>query len=122
MLAICVSTFLSFPVACLVAFTTFVAAEGAGFVQNSLEYYATEDREGKVLLVNTAISWVANAVSSTFKIYADLRPTDRLVEGLRLSWSQVTVGTVVLLIATLVLYLVATLIFRRRELATYSGQ
>jgi len=121
MLAICASTFLSFPVACLVAFTTFLAAEGAGFIHQSLESYATEDREGNMLLVPTIIAKVAEGVSTMFKVYSDLKPTTRLVEGLRLSWGQMGGGVAVLGLATAVLYGLAAAIFRKRELATYSG-
>ncbi len=122
MLAIAASTFLSFPVTCMVAFTTFLAAEGSGFILQSLESYQTETREGKTILFNTIIDRVASAVGHAFKIYADLRPTARLVEGLRLSWNDVSWGVAVLTLCTAVLYLVGVLAFRQRELATYSGQ
>jgi hypothetical protein len=61
-------------------------------------------------------------VGHLFKIYADLRPTGRLVDGLRLSWADVSWGVAVLSLCTAVLYVVGVLVFRRRELATYSGQ
>ena len=122
MIAIACSTFLSFAVACLVAFTTFLAAEGAGFILQSLESYQTETREGKTIVLNTIIDRVANAIGHLFKIYSDLRPTGRLVDGLRLSWIDVSWGLAVLALCTTVLYVFAVLIFRRRELATYSGQ
>jgi ABC-type transport system involved in multi-copper enzyme maturation permease subunit len=122
MLAIAASTFLSFPVACLVAFTTFLAAEGAGFILQSLESYQTETREGKTIIFNTIVDRVSWAVGHLFKIYSDLRPTGRLVDGLRLSWGDVSWGVAVLALCTGVLYLVGVVVFRRRELATYSGQ
>lgn len=122
MLAIAASTFLSFPVACLVSFTVFLAAEGSGFIASALENYATEDREGNTLWLPTVISKIAEVVSGTFRIYADLRPTSRIVEGLLLSWSDMLLGVLVLAIASLALFTIATLIFQRRELATYSGQ
>ncbi len=121
MLAICASTFLSFPVACLVAFTVFIAAEGSEFILGALEGYQTETRQGETIIFNTAVSHIASVVGRAFKVYADLQPTERLVEGLRLSWSQVALGTTVLSVATAALFVAATLIFRRRELATYSG-
>jgi hypothetical protein len=61
-------------------------------------------------------------VGNAFKIYADLRPTGRLVDGLRLSWAEVGGGTGILATWTAVLFAVAVLVFRKRELATYSGQ
>ncbi len=121
MLAIAASTFLSFPVACLVSFSIFLAAEGAGFIAGALENYSTEDRNGKMLLIPTLIAKIAGVVSGAFRVYADLRPTGRIVDGLALSWMDVAGGVVVLGGASAVLYVGAVYIFRRRELATYSG-
>lgn len=122
MLAICAGTFLSFPVACLVAFSTFLSAEGATFIASALENYATEDRDGKTLWLPTVIARIADVVSSLFRVYADLRPSARIVEGLALSWSEMAGGVIVLAAATGILFAIAVFIFRRRELATYSGQ
>jgi len=122
MLGVVTATFLSFAVACMVSFTTFFAAEGALFVQSALENYWTEDREGKTLLFNTTIAFVAQWISGFFSLYAGLRPTGKLVEGLILSWKDVATGTLVLSAWTAVLYLAGVLVLRRRELATYSGQ
>ncbi len=122
MLAIAAGTFLSFPVACLVSFTTFLAAEGSRFILASLDVYATEDREGKMLLIPTMIAKVAEVVGNTFKVYGDLKPTTRLVAGELLPWSSVLVGTTVLSLGTVLLFVLAWSIFRKRELAMYSGQ
>jgi len=65
---------------------------------------------------------VASAVAGLFGVYHDLDPIGRIVEGRLLSWSSVAVGVGVLGGLTGVLYGAAVLIFRRRELATYSGQ
>ena len=51
----------------------------------------------------------------------DLQPVKRLVDGRLLPWSSVSVGIGVLLAATGVLYAIAIAIFKRRELAIYSG-
>ena len=122
MLGICAATFLSFPVACLVAFTVFLSAEGATFLLASLENYSTEDTQGNSIFYKVVINYMAMGIGNIFKIYSDLRPTGRLVDGVRLSWVSVAVGTVVLAIWTAILYVVAVIIFRMRELATYSGQ
>ncbi len=121
MLAIAASTFLSFSVASLVSMAAFLAAEGAGFVNSALENYWTEDEKGNVLIVNTITAKIATVVGAVFKVYADLRPTSRLVEGIELSLGDVLAGTVVLLGITGILYAVAVFIFRKRELAVYSG-
>lgn len=122
MLAIWASTFLSFPVACLVAFGSFLAAESSGFLAESLENYASVDDKGNVLPMAVLVNAIGQAVSKTFKVYADLRPTTRLVDGTRLSWGAVAWGVVVLGTTSLALFGASVLIFRKRELATYSGQ
>ncbi len=129
MLAITASTFLSFPVACLVAFAVFLIAEGTGFLSLSLEYY---DAAGQVVggegVVTKVIVWkmlvraIGLAVAWMFKTYSELRPTGKLVDGQMLAWTSVAWGTTVLAAWSGALYGLAVLIFRRRELATYSGQ
>ncbi len=121
-IAICASTFLSFSVASLVSMTLFLAAEGAGFVSGALENYSTEDRDGKMMILPTITAKIATVVSETFRVYADLRPTGRLVDGIELGLGDVFAGTFVLGAASAILYVVAVYIFRRRELAIYSGQ
>ncbi len=120
-LAICASTFLSFPVAALVSFTTFLAAEGARYVLSSIDYFETTSITGETLYINTGIAKFAQGVGSTFRVYSDLRPTGRLVEGEYLSWAGLLGGTVVVGLMSIGLFVLATYIFRRRELATYSG-
>lgn len=122
MLGVCMGTFLSFPVACLVSVAVFLAAEGSGFVQSSLENYWTEDKEGNTLYLNVVVTAIAQSVSWIFKLYSDLRPTAKLAEGLRLSWSEVAGGGAIAVLFTLILYLGGTISLKRRELAIYSGQ
>jgi len=122
MLAIWASTFLSFPVACLVAFGSFLAAESAGFLAESLENYASVDDKGNVLPVAVVVNAIGQVVANTFKVYADLQPTTKLVDGTQLSWGSVGRGVLVLGSTSLLLFGVSVLIFRKRELATYSGQ
>lgn len=120
-MAITASTFLSFSIASLVSFTVFLAAEGAGFITSALENYSTEDNDGKILLLNTIAANIAGVVAQIFRVYSDLRPTARLVEGLELSMLQLMGGTIVLVGASAILFAMAVYIFRQRELAIYSG-
>jgi ABC-type transport system involved in multi-copper enzyme maturation permease subunit len=122
MLAVTAATFLSFPVACLVAFSVFLCAEGSGFLATSLEYYDAVDDKNKIEYWKTVVRAVGLAISWMFKTYGDLRPTTKLVDGRLLGWGSVVWGATVLAAWTLVLYGIAVSIFRRRELATYSGQ
>jgi len=122
MLAIAASTFLSFPVACMVAMATFLAAESSGFLTVALETFNYHDQENQVVLAKYVIFTVASAVAGLFGVYHDLDPIGRIVDGRLLAWSSVAVGVGVLGGLTGVLYAAAVLVFRRRELATYSGQ
>jgi len=121
MLGIAGATFLSFPVASLVAFTTFLSAEGAKFLSDSLDQFDMTSADGGFHIIKTPIGAIGMSVAWLFSIYADLRPTQRLVEGVILDWQGVSTGSGVLLLWTAVLFFVAVLIFRRRELAIYSG-
>jgi ABC-type transport system involved in multi-copper enzyme maturation permease subunit len=122
MLGCCAATFLSFPVACLVAFATFIAGEGAGFLSASLDSFEALDP-----MTNTIAWWkvpvraLGLVVAWMFGNYSELQPTSRLVDGRLLSWGAVSYGTVVLVGWVAVLYGIAGSIFRKRELATYSG-
>ena len=122
MLGICTATFLSFPVATLVAGVIFLSAEAAGFLAGSLESYRIRDHDGNLIWWKYVAEQIALVISDFFRIYASLRPTSRLVDGRLLSLGDTALGLVVLALFTLIVYAVAVLIFRRRELAIYSGQ
>jgi len=121
-IAIWASTFLSFPVACIVAFGVFLAAEGSGYLMASLDTFATTDREGNIKILSAVAAVVTHGVAGLFSVYADLRPTRRLVEGELIPVKDVLVGAAALAFASGVMYLGAVLTMRRRELATYSGR
>ena len=122
MLTICVSTFVSFSVACLVSIGVFLMAESSGFLKAALENYSTIDQQGKTMILQTVAAWIATGVQRIFAIYADLKPTTRLVDGRLLSFGTTAGGIAVLGVWTAILYGAAVAIFRKRELATYSGQ
>jgi ABC-type transport system involved in multi-copper enzyme maturation permease subunit len=65
---------------------------------------------------------VGLAVTWMFRTYSDLKPTTRLVDGRLLDWGNVSWGAIVLIAWTGALFAAGVGIFRRRELATYSGQ
>lgn len=120
--AIWASTFLSFPVACVVAFGVFMAAEGSGYLQTSIESFATTDQEGNIKIFSLIASVVTRVVAGAFSLYSDLRPTKSLVQGRLIPVSSVLLGGLFIAAASGVLFLAAVVTFRRRELATYSGQ
>lgn len=122
MLGVWAATFLSFPVACIVALSCFLMAEGAGFLATSLEYYdATDPITKEIAYWKIPVRALGLLVAWTFGTYAELAPTQRLVDGKLLSWGLVGHGTVVLAAWTAGLFGLAVAIFRRRELAMYSG-
>lgn len=121
MLAVCASTFLSFPVACLVAVGVFFIAESSGWVAHALPGWGTTDTQGKFDLFRWVTYHFAGTVSSAFKIYNDLKPTERLADGRLLSWPSVASSTAVLVVASLAIYFAGVFSFRSRQLAIYSG-
>jgi ABC-type transport system involved in multi-copper enzyme maturation permease subunit len=74
------------------------------------------------MLIPTAIAHVADAIATLFQVYGNLKPVPRLVGGLLLSWREAIQGVTVLALMTVMLYVGAVIVFKRRELATYSGQ
>jgi hypothetical protein len=121
-LAIWAATFLSFPVACLVAFAVFLVAEGTGFLTMSLETYDAVNPGEKVVYYKVFVRAVGLVITWMFKTYSELKPTTKLVDGKILGWASVAWGTGVLACWSAALYGAAVLALRRRELATYSGQ
>jgi len=122
MVGVWAATHLSFAVACLVAFGVFLMAESAGFLTESLEYYASTGDKDEIIWTRVGVRLIAVPVSYAFNFYANLRPTQHLVEGRLLGWNAVGGAVAILGALTSGLFAAGVLIFRRRELATYSGQ
>lgn len=120
-LGVWAGSFLSFPVAGLVSIGTFLVAEGASFVSSSIDQYRLKDHDGNYEQWRVVVKSIAEFVSNRFLVYSELRPTSRLADGRLLSWADVAGGTTVLLVAMLVLFVSGVMIFRKRELAIYSG-
>lgn len=119
--AVAAATFLSFPVACLVALTVLMAAETAGYLTEALEYYVAETREGFDYFA-FAVRLIAVPISRVFRLYAELRPTARLVDGRVITWDAFASSAAVLGAWTAGVLGLGWAVFRRRELATYSGR
>lgn len=120
-IAIFAATFLSFPVACVVAVGALVSAELTPYLWNALDYYNSRDEKGNVLPVAVVIRAVAVAIAGVFKLYGDLDPVASLVEGRRLSWDTVAQGVAYLAAVSGILFASAVAVLRKRELAIYSG-
>ncbi len=121
MIGVCASTFLAFPVACLVAFGVFMCAESASFLLSSLENFRIQDHEGHVIWWAWAVDILATQIGRIFRFYSELSPTGKLVQGMLVPWSLVGQAVAVLGALTAVLGITGGVIFRNRELAIYSG-
>lgn len=115
------ATFLSFPVATLTAAGIFLIAESSRFIQSALENWQVQDYQGNTLWFFVVIDKVAQAVSTPLAFYADLKPTQRLVDGILMPWDSVAAGGLTLVGLVAVLFVIASHVFRSRELAIYSG-
>lgn len=122
MIGVCAGTFLSFPVASLVSFGVFFCAESTGFLIKSLDSFNSEQPDGSTNYFNLVVRAIAVPVARTFKSYSEMNPTANIVDGKLLDFGQVIIALLVLGSVTLALYTLGVLIFRKRELATYSGQ
>lgn len=121
MVGITAATFLSFPVASMVAFGAFLMAESSGFLIQSLETYTPETTTGGTDYFIVAVRVIAVPAANVWRFYANLHPTADLVDGRLVSWGAVLRAAAVLSLVTGLLFLAAGSIFKRRELATYSG-
>lgn len=121
--AVGASTFLSFPVACLVSLCVLFAAESAGFLNQSLaDYYFSKDRDGNVNWFAVVIRAIAVPVGWAFELYSELRPTEKLVDGRLISWFNLLKAMVVVGLWSVLAWGIGWLVFRQRELALYSGK
>ncbi|MEL7484056.1 MAG: hypothetical protein AAFN41_06845, partial [Planctomycetota bacterium] len=118
---IAAATFLSFSVASLVAFGVFLIAESSPFIKDALVSYATVNYEDEIVWFRVGISAIAHGVSWLFLTYGGLSPVERLVAGENVSLGSILRGLAVVAAWTSVLYGLAVYIFRKRELAIYSG-
>lgn len=122
MLGIFCSTFMSFSVASLVAFGVFLMAESAGFVRQSIDNYATLNSEGELNIAKLIVSATGFSVSWIFGTYARLSPIEKLVNGQVVGGVTVFKAVAIIGIWCGILYAGSVAIFRKRELAIYSGQ
>ncbi len=120
--AIAASTFLSFPVACLLALGVLFAAESAGFLGTALQEYGARRPGAGPDPLRVLIQAIASPIAWMFQIYADLKPTEKLVDGRLLSWSSLLGATGVIGAWALAVLAAGVLVFRSRELALYSGK
>jgi hypothetical protein len=115
------ATFLSFPVAALFSFLILFAAETSGFLAGALDVYGPTTTDGEVSPFRVAIRAIATPIAGIFTGYRSLDAVDRLVDGRLLSWSEFVAAGAAIIAFTAAALAAAAAIFKRRELATYSG-
>lgn len=118
---ISVSTFLSFPVACLVGGSILFMAESASYLNEALEHYTSMTTEG-IDWVAVASRAIAVPVGWIFSVYSELEPTENLISGRLVAWSTLARSMAILGGWTIAVLGLGLAIFRQRELATYSGR
>ncbi|MCG8507809.1 MAG: alpha/beta hydrolase fold domain-containing protein, partial [Rhodospirillales bacterium] len=138
--ALAAGTFLSFPIACIVAFVIYYTAAGSAYIAESIEYFAAKPTTdlntwqtirwyplafwdqittGEIL---EAIKLLLSICGRLFLLimpdFGSANVTSMLADGINISWTLV--GRSVLVIGlcwTGGVYVIGWLIFRRRELA-----
>ena len=123
MLAVTLSSFLSFPVACLVVFTVFSAGSIAPYLATSIDEYRIRTDSGVLKAIESVIRGIASGTEFSVRAFGEARASGPLVEGRLVPW-EVVIRTLALIgIAwSGVLLVLGFAIFRRKELAIYSGQ
>ena len=122
MVGVCCATFLAFAVANLVAFGTFVCAEASPFLKEAVDNMRVEEVDGSTIWWALIAEKIALPIASVFRFYGDIAPVASLVDGRLLPTADVLFALVLMAALSAVLYIIASLIFKSRELATYSGQ
>ncbi len=121
MAAIAAATFLSFPVAAMMAFGVLFVAETAGYLSESLDSYDAGEG-GKINIFRLVVKIIAVPIAWVFRYYADINPIENLADGKLVAWTTLAWAAIIMVGASVLLYVVGVGVFRKRELATYSGQ
>ena len=123
MLGVSTATFLSFPIAVLLSFTVFIGGSMTSFITNSVMMFRPDaDAILPIQIVQVGIAWIASSVAFLLEPFGRASPNTLVIEGRLVAWSGILrdLWVIGLLWSSLVLGL-GWAIFRRRELATYSG-
>ncbi len=114
-------TFLSFPVAALSAFGVLICAEGVPYLREALESYGPEGYDRAYLWWRVPIIWVSESVTFALSFYARINPSENIATGRFVGWSALLRAVVMFGGLSAIVLAFGSAIFRRRELATYSG-
>ena len=123
MLGVTAATFLSFPVAMMLAFTVFAGGSLAPFIAMSVDQFRV-DREMNFIF--QAAQWciiaIARSAEWLLRPFGQASPNSLVVEGRLVPWSGVFRDFLQIgILWSGIIFFMGWFIFRRRELATYSG-
>ncbi len=123
MLGVAAATILSFPIACLLAFTIFMAAQLAPFIQVSVEQYRiAEDTPILLQWVQLFVKAIAFTSQWLLGAFGAIQPVESLVQGRSISAQALAEAIVFIGLGWTGMALgFGWLGFRRKELAIYSG-
>jgi ABC-type transport system involved in multi-copper enzyme maturation permease subunit len=125
--ACAVSTFLSFPVACLVVFSLYAAASIAPWLATTLNAYGGGPMQGEGVgaviqsVIEDSVRTVASIMVYALRAFGEIQPVDRLVQGRLISWERIGSGIVLVLSWGGGGLLVGWFILSKRQLSLYSG-
>lgn len=119
--AIAASTFLSFPVACVVSMGVLFLAESSAYLVESLDWYVADTKEGFDYIA-FASRLIAVPISWAFSWYGKIDLAGSLADGRLIGWGTTLRGAGLLAASSMVMLGLGWLIFRKRELALYSGK
>ena len=123
MLAVSLASFLSFPVACLVVFTIFAAGSIAPYLATSVDEYRIRTESQAWKAFEAVIKGIAGATEFSVRSFGEARANGALVEGRLVSTALVLRTFALIGVAwSAVVLLLSLAVFRRKEIAIYSGQ
>jgi hypothetical protein len=123
MLGIVAATFLSFPIAVMLAFTVFAGGSLAPFISMSVgEFRIDYEAIFPVRAAQWLIIIIAQSAEWLLRPFGEASPNSRVIEGRLVPWGGVIRDFLQLGILWCgIVLMVGWAVFRRRELATYSG-
>ncbi len=132
MLGIACSTFLSFPVACLLSFTIFIGGSLGPFLAMAIDIYEPMDAQfvdwsdlgaAVLWLWQSFITLLGKGLVFTLGAFGEFSPTQDLVEGKLIPWYRVVWGVLVLGgVWSGAALVIGYTVIRSRQLAIYSGE
>jgi len=117
------ASFLSFPVACFLAFLVLFSAQTASYLWESIDIFVgMQEKKDAPKFISWIVQAIATPIAWAFSTYSELRPSEKLVEGRLLSWVEMLKSAAILAMWTIATLTAGWSIFRNRELALYSGR